>query len=131
MQQRVQSREDFFEKSAFLLELKNLCFCLDICFLSLPCMFPALPGAARCALASYYMTRKAVLPKSNTVTEVIGPVHGKNCFHYLGQEKAEMLEICKFNLMPEYFFAVSFDCRCRTVWPNRKMNLQRPRFKPT
>ena len=54
------------------------------------------------------MTRRAVVPKSNTVTGVIGPVHGKNRFHYLGIEKAEMREICKFILMSDYFSSVFF-----------------------
>ena len=42
------------------------------------------------------MTRKAVLPKSNTVTGVIGPVRGKNRFNAIGLFKPELLEIRKF-----------------------------------
>ena len=42
------------------------------------------------------MTRRAVLPKSNTVTGVIGPVHGKHRFNIFGVFTGELLEICKF-----------------------------------
>ena len=38
---------------------------------------------------------------------------------------------CKFILMSEYVSAVPFDCRHRTAWSNRQMNLQRPRSKAT
>ena len=47
------------------------------------------------------MTRRAVLPKSNTVTGVIGPVRAENRFWFFDVFNLEFLEIGEF------------------VWPNR------------
>ena len=63
------------------------------------------------------MTRRAVLPKSNTVTGVIGPVRGEHRFWGISVFTAEILEICKFvwsrvsSLI--VFFHVAFDWRCQ------------------
>ena len=53
-------------------------------------------NALRRAHVSLHVTRRAVLPKSNTVTGVIGPVRDKNRFRRIGVFKPEFLEICKF-----------------------------------
>ena len=54
-----------------------------------------------CGAYVCYCNVMAVLPKSNTVTGVIGPVCGKNRFYVIDVFKPELLEICKF------------------IWPNR------------
>ena len=63
------------------------------------------------------MTRRAVLPKSNTVTGVIGPVRDENRFGGIGVFNAEILEICKFvwskRIFRIVFFHVAFDWRCQ------------------
>ena len=84
--------------------LKNRKNCLDIVFPSTSVYFFVLPGAARCALASHHMTRRAVLPNSNTVTGALGRVYGKHPFRCFGVETAEMLQINLFG--PMLFFAV-------------------------
>ena len=63
-----------------------------------------------------YMTRRAVLPKSNTPTGAIGPVHGKNRFCLRRMFKREFLEIGEFvssnGIFPMFFLHVAFDWRC-------------------
>ena len=53
-------------------------------------------NALRRAHVSLHVTRRAVLPNSNTVTGVIGPVHGKHRFNKIGVFNPELLEICEF-----------------------------------
>ena len=52
------------------------------------------------------MIRKTFLSKSNTVTGVIGPVHGKKRFHYFGVGTVEMLEQLVNSFGPRYFFSL-------------------------
>ena len=61
----------FLKISIFAVAQKSIFLVTHIVSDHLGIFSPALPGAARCALASYYMTRRAALPKSNTVTGVI------------------------------------------------------------
>ena len=72
---------------------------------------------------SLHVARRAVLPKSNTVTGVIGPVRGKNRFYAVGVFKPELLEICKFvwsrRIFPIVFSLVAFVWRLQIA----KMNL--------
>ena len=62
------------------------------------------------------MSRKAVLPKSNTVTGVIGPVRAENRFRFFGVFNLEFLEIGAFVwptcIFPIVFSHVAFDWRC-------------------
>ena len=44
----------------------------------------------------HYMIRRANLPKSNTVTGVIGPVRAENSFWFVGVFNLEFLEIGEF-----------------------------------
>ena len=64
------------------------------------------------AHVSLHVTRRAVLPKSNTVTGVIGPVHGKNSFYAIGVFKHDVFEICKLvwsrRIFPIVFSHVAF-----------------------
>ena len=59
------------------------------------------------------MIRRAVLPKSNTVTGVIGPVRAENRFSIFGVFNVEFLEIGEFvwsnRIFPEVFSAMAFD----------------------
>ena len=61
---------------------------------------------------SFYMTRRALCLSSNTVTGVIGPVHGKHRFYKIGVFNRELLEICKFvwsrRIFPIVFSHVAF-----------------------
>ena len=63
------------------------------------------------------MTRRAVLPKSNTVTGVIGRLHGGHRFRARDLFNFEILEICKFvwsnRIFRIVFFRVAFDWRCQ------------------
>ena len=63
-----------------------------------------------------HMTRRAVLPKSNTGTGVIGPVRDKNRFSVLGVFNFEFLEIGEFfwpnRIFHIVFSHVAFDWRC-------------------
>ena len=52
--------------------------------------------ALRRAHVPLHVTRRAVLPKSNTVTGVIGPVRCNNRFCRICVFKPELLEMCKF-----------------------------------
>ena len=74
-------------------------------------------NALRRAHVSLYVTRRAVLPKSNTVTGVIGPVHGNNRFYAVGVFKPELFEICKFvwsrRIFPIVFSDVAFVWQCQ------------------
>ena len=74
----------------------------------------SLPCGAR--LAYYYVTRRAVLPKSNTVIGVIGRVRGKNCFWTVGVFNPEFLEIGEFvwsnRISLIVFSHVAFDSWC-------------------
>ena len=62
------------------------------------------------------MTRKAVLPKSNTVTGVIGRVRGENRFRRFGVFNLEFLEIGDFVwsncIFPIVFSHVAFNSSC-------------------
>ena len=60
------------------------------------------------------MTRRAVLPKSNTVTGVIGPVHGKHRFNEIGVFTSELLEIREF-VWPSRIFPIVFSHVTRRV----------------
>ena len=126
------SRNDFFF-------LKNLYFCWTwkfenfvqtYGFLTFPWFFPALPGASRYALASYNRIHKPVVPNSHTVGGTIGSAHGKNCFHYLGREIVEMIEICKF-LGPTVFFCGSALLSLLICVFKSKMDFQWRRSKGT
>ena len=59
------------------------------------------------------MTRRAVLPKSNTVTEVIGRVRGEHRFNDFGLFNLEFLEIGEFvwlnRIVPIVFSHLAFD----------------------
>ena len=72
---------------------------------------------------SYYMTRRAVLPKSNTVTGVIGPVRAENRFNIFGVFNIEFLEIGEFvwsnRIFPMVFSHVAFDWRCHIAKQKR------------
>ena len=72
---------------------------------------------------AYYMIRRAVLPKSNTVTGVIGPVRAENRFYIFGVFNFEFLEIGEFvwsnRIFPMVFSHVAFDCRCHIAKPKR------------
>ena len=76
----------------------------------------SLPCGAR--LAYYYVTRRAVLPKSNTGTGVIGRVRGKNRFNTFGVFNLEFLEICEFvrsnRIFLQVFSVNAFDS-CRQI----------------
>ena len=65
----------------------------------------------------HYMTRRAVLPKSNTVTGVIGPVRAENRFCILGVFNLEFPEIGEFvwpsRIFPIVFSHVAFVWRCQ------------------
>ena len=62
------------------------------------------------------MTRRAVLPKSNTLTGVIGGIHNKNRFYIFGVFNLEYLEIREFissnRIFPIVFSHVAFDWWC-------------------
>ena len=63
------------------------------------------------------MTCRAVLPKSNSPTGAIGPVHCKNRFYSRRVFKREFLEIGEFvssnNIFYMFFSHVAFDWRCQ------------------
>ena len=67
----------------------------------------------------YFMTRRAVLPKSNTVTGVIGPVRAENRFCIFGVFNVEFLQIGEIvwpnHIFPMVFSHVPFDWRCHIV----------------
>ena len=62
------------------------------------------------------MIRRAVLPKSNTVTGVIWSVRGKHCFYSFGVFNVEFLEIGEFvgskRIFLIVFSHVAFDSWC-------------------
>ena len=72
-----------------------------------------------------YMTRKAVLPKSNTVTGVIDRIRARNRFGTFGVFNLEILEICKFVWSNRIFSGSFLGCGFGLAWPNRKTNLKR------
>ena len=69
------------------------------------------------------ITRRAVLPKSNAVTEVIGPVRAENRFNIFGVFNFEILEIGEFawsdRIFPIVFSHVAFDWRCHIAKQKR------------
>ena len=81
----------------------------------------SLPCGAR--LAYYYMTRRAVLPKSNICTGLIGPVRAENRFGIFGVFNIEFLEIGEFvwpnSIFPIVFLLVAFDWRCQIAKQKR------------
>ena len=77
MEHGGRSRHGFvFEKSAFLLDLKNRKFCLDISFPSTSIYFLGPAGGRSLRARVPHVTHRVVLQTSNTLTGVIGRSRG-------------------------------------------------------
>ena len=74
-------------------------------------------------VACYYMIRRAVLPKSNIGTVVIGPVRAENSFSIFGVFNLECFEIGEFvwsnRIFHIVFLHVAFDWRCQIAKQKR------------
>ena len=89
-----------------MLDLKNRKFCLDLSFPSTSVYFSG-PAGSRSLLARlYYMTRRAVLPKSNTGTGTLGRIQTTYRFCTLAVFNLEFLEICEFVCANRIFLQV-------------------------
>ena len=80
-------------------------------------------NALRRPVYYHHMTRRVVLPESNTVTGVIGPVRAENRFYIFGVFIFEFLEIGEFvwsnRIFLIVFSHVAFDWRCHIAKEKR------------
>ena len=108
VQNPVHDKSVFNNFFAWTKNFENAKFCVDCLSPSTSVYFSGLAGGRSLRARVPYVTRRAVLPKSNTAPGVICAVRGQSGFSSRRVFTAEFLEICKFILMSEYFSAVFF-----------------------